>query len=113
MDKENIMEFDESTAEEYINPEAQDELKEAIQTQFEQLRTQSMLLGAQTMCSVILQKIAAWEQQPGKRTLNDHRRILKEIKEFCQVGTSRKVNQDGTTSPIEENNTELMEDADE
>ena len=108
-----MIEFDGTGEEELVNSETRAELKDAIEAQFEKIRTQSILLGAQTMCSVILQKIAAWEQQPGKRTLNDHRRIIKEVKEFCKTGVSRKVNPDGTTSPIEENNTKLMEETDE
>lgn len=90
-----------------------DLLKEAIEKQLSKIRTQSMLIGAQTSCSVILQKIAAWEAQPGKRTLNDHRRLIKEIKEFCSVGVSRKVNPDGTTSPKDDDNTKLTEETDE
>lgn len=112
MDEEKIIEYDEAVEEEYINPEAQDELRGAIEDQFKKIQTQNLLLGAQTMCSVIMQKINAWEKQPGKRTLNDHRRLVKEIKEFCQTGLSRKVNPDGTTSPIEENNTKLTEEVD-
>lgn len=74
------------------------ELKNAINQTVEKIRTQSLLLGAQTMCSAILQKIMEFDKKPGKRTLNDHRRLVKDIKEFCQTGISRKVNNDGTTS---------------
>ena len=99
---------------EEIEPEATDDpLKEAVEEQLKKIRTQSLLLGAQTSCNVILQKIAAWEAQPGKRTLNDHRRLIKEIKNFCQTGISRKVNQDGTTSPRDEDNTKLTEESDD
>ena len=91
-----------------------DELKSAIETKLKEIQTQNLLIGAQTACTVILQKIAAWEAQPGKRTLNDHRRIIKDIKEFCLTGVSRKVNPDGTTSPRdEENDTKLMEEIDD
>lgn len=90
-----------------------DTLKEAIEERFKQLQTQSMLLGCQTMCQVILDKIAVWEKQPGKRTLNDHRRLIKDLRQFCQTGVSRKVNPDGTTSLIEDDNTKLMEETDE
>ena len=101
------------------NPnEEKDPLKEAIEEKFKQLQTQSMLVGAQSICHVILQKIAAFEKQPGKRTLNDHRRLFKDIKQFCKVGISRRVNLDGTTSPISEeevaeNSTKLMEEVNE
>ena len=91
-----------------------DELKSVIETKLKEIQTQNVLIGAQTACTVILQKIAAWEAQPGKRTLNDHRRIIKDIKEFCLTGVSRKVNPDGTTSPRDgENDIKLMEEIDD
>lgn len=96
--------------------EETDSLKEAVTEQLTKIKTQSLLLGAQTSCSVILQKIIAWEKKPGKRTLNDYRRLVKDIKSFCEVGLSKQVNPDGTTSPkeendIEDNNTKLTEEA--
>lgn len=94
-------------------PEGEDPLKKAIEEQMTKLRTQSMLLGAQTACNVILQKMIKWNNQPGKRSLNDHRRLLKEIQEFCEIGISRKVDPDGTTSPIEDDNTKLTEETNE
>ena len=101
-----------------MNPEIEeptmnnDELKTAIEETMEQIRTQSMLLGAQAMCSVVQQKIAVAMSKPGKRSLNDYKRLVKEIIDFCETGLSRKVNPDGTTSPID-NNTKLMEEADD
>ena len=95
-----------------------DPLKEAIEEKFKQLQTQSMLVGAQSICHVILQKIAEFERLPGKKSLNDHRRLFKDLKQFCEVGISRKVNLDGTTSPQDEeeiidDNTKLMEEVNE
>lgn len=111
MNEENkVMKFDN---EEVITEEAKDELKVALEDQFKKIQTQSMLLGAQAMCSTILQKITIFENQPGKRTLNDHRRLVKDLKKFAETGLSRKVNLDGTTSPIEDDNTKLMEESDE
>lgn len=95
-----------------------DPLKEALEKKFKELQTQSMLIGAQSMCHVILQKIAEFESQQKKITLNDHRRLVKDLKKFCTTGISRKVNLDGTTSPQDEeevidNNTKLMEEVNE
>ena len=98
---------------EEITQEAKDELKDALEDQFKKIQTQSMLLGAQAICSTILQKITIFENEPGKRTLNDHRRLVKDLKKFAETGLSRKVNLDGTTSPVEDNNTKLMEESDE
>lgn len=90
-----------------------DELTKAIEAQFEKIRRQSMLLGAQVMCHTILDKITVFERKPGSKSNNDHKRLIKEIKQFCEVGVSRKVNTDGETEPIEqtkiEDNAELME----
>ena len=83
-----------------------DELKNAIDEQMRNLRRQSMLIGAQTACRVILEKLYAHHSKPGKKTYRDYERLFKEIKDFCETGVSRKINLDGTTSPIEENTTE-------
>lgn len=86
-----------------------DELKGAISETVKKVRTQALLLGSQAMCSTILQKIKTFEQKPGKLTLNDHRRLVADIKNFCEIGLSRKVNLDGTTS-IREEEKEAKED---
>lgn len=75
-----------------------DELKGAIKDIMEKNRTQALLLGAQAMCSTVLQKINTFERKQGKITMNDYKRLVKDIKSFCEVGLSRKVNLDGTTS---------------
>ncbi len=83
-----------------------DELKNAIEEQMRNLRRQSMLIGAQTACRVILEKLHKYYSKPGKKTYRDYERLFKEIKDFCEVGVSRKINADGTTSPVEESVTE-------
>ena len=119
MSEENTMmkvsenEVEQNVPDAEITENAKDELKVALEDQFKKMQTQSMLLGAQAMCSTILQKITIFENEPGKRTLNDHRRLVKDLKKFVETGLSKKVNLDGTTSPIEEDNTKLMEESDE
>lgn len=83
-----------------------DDLKQAIGDKLEEIRTQNLLLGAQVICSVILQKITTVLSKPGKTSLRDYERLVKDISEFCKTGLSRKVNLDGTTSPIEEDTNE-------
>lgn len=97
MDKEKTNEVAEDTSK-----MSNQDLKDAVSQTIEKIRNQSLLLGAQTMCSVILQKIMEFESKPGRHTLNDHKRLVKDIKEFCQTGISRKVNADGTTSEREQ-----------
>ena len=91
------------------NEVEQDELTKAVEETLERVRTQSMLLGGQAICSVILQKIVTAKAQPGKRSLRDYERLVKDIEQFCTTGLSRKVNPDGTTSPVEDS-TKLMEE---
>lgn len=83
-------------------PETNDELKVAIEETLSKIRRQSMLLGAQVMCQTVLDKITAFERKPGSKSNNDHKRLIKDIKQFCETGLSRKVNTDGETEPIEE-----------
>ena len=75
-----------------------DELKGAIEENLSKIRRQSMLLGAQVMCKSILDKITVFERKPGSKSNNDHKRLIKDIKQFCEVGLSRKVNTDGETA---------------
>lgn len=83
-----------------VTPEVKDELKDAIEDTLSKLRMQSMLLGAQAICQTILDKIYAFESSRGSKSANDYKRCLKDIKRFCEVGLSRKVNTDGTTETI-------------
>lgn len=98
LEEENLVEQNED-----VSSMNNDELKNAIDEQMRNLRRQSMLIGSQTACRVILEKLYAHHSKPGKKTYRDYERLFKEIKEFCETGISRKVNADGTTSPVEEN----------
>lgn len=108
MDTENKnVEFDEQISlfkdseETNVKPEERDELKVAIEETLSKIRRQSMLLGSQVMLQTILDKITAFERKPGSKSNNDHKRLIKDIKKFCETGLSRKVNTDGETEPIE------------
>ena len=109
MDIENKNVEFESDVGEHIAPEAKDELKDAIEETLSNLRMQSMLLGAQAICKTVLDKVYAFESSHGKKSANDYKRCLKDIKNFCEVGLSRKVNTDGTTEPIEKDSTETTQ----
>ena len=105
--------------EEEVSPEqetSEDPLRDAIEAQMKKIQRQSMLIGAQTICRVMLEKILVAEAKPGKRTMNDYKRLIKDLKQFCETGISRKINADGETEPIEEttdNSTKLMEETNE
>lgn len=77
-------------------------LKGAIEEILSKARRQSMLLGFQVSCQAVLDKISEFERKPGSKSNNDHKRLIKDIKNFCEIGVSRKVNTDGETEPIEE-----------
>lgn len=100
---------EEITAEEEVTAEtdevSEDPLKKAINEQMRKIQRQSMLIGAQTMCRVVLDKVLAFKTKQGKPTMNDYKRLVKDIQNFCETGLSRKVNADGETEAIE-NSTE-------
>lgn len=83
-------------------PMTEDPLKEAIEAQFKKISRQNMLIGFQTACRVVIEKLIVAESQPGKRTMNDYKRLFKDLKQFCEIGLSRKINEDGEPEPIEE-----------
>lgn len=72
-----------------------DPLKEAIETQMRKIQRQSMLIGAQTMCRVVLDKILTFKSKQGKPTMNDYKRLVKDVQNFCEVGISRKIDANG------------------
>ena len=92
--------------EEIKNQEAtpidEEQFKTAVEETLEKVRTQSMLIGCQVICQAILDKIYAFESSQGKKSTNDYKRCLKELKQFCTTGVSRTVNPDGTTTPKDE-----------
>lgn len=106
---EELNEQGTTTEEDVVTTEQEtdtDPLKEAIEAQMKKIQRQNLLIGAQTICRVILDKIIATENKPGKTTMADYRRSVKDIKQFCTTGLSRKVNADGETEPMEEPTTE-------
>ena len=86
-----------------------DELKKAIEDQMSNLRRQSILIGAQTACSVILQKIYDAHSKPGKKSYRDLERLIIDIQKFCETGVSRKINADGTATSEEQEASEDFE----
>lgn len=72
-----------------------DPLKEAIEKQMRNIQRQSMLIGAQTMCRVVLEKILVFKSKQGKPTMNDYKRLVKDVQNFCETGISRKIDVNG------------------
>ncbi len=101
--------FEDEVAEHEKQPETNDELKDAIEETLSKIRRQSMLLGFQVACQSVLDKITVFERKPGSKSNNDHKRLIKEIKQFVETGLSRKVNADGETEPIEKSEEETAQ----
>lgn len=79
--------------EEMANDEFQTALEEAMKKQFEKVRMAGMLAGAKGICGAIMQYIYQFNSSPGKKTLNDHRRLVKKINDFCSVSLSKKIDE--------------------
>lgn len=68
-----------------------DEIKKLANDVIEQTRNHAMLLGGRSMAVVIANMIDEAMRQPGKRTMNDMRRIVKKVRDFCQVAIDHPV----------------------
>ena len=99
-ENENVQELIEEQADETTDRDKQ--FEEAVRNEMTKVHTRGMLLGTQVTCKVILDKITAAMMLPGKRSMNDYKRLVKEIEQFCRTGVSRKINPDGTTTPVDE-----------
>lgn len=90
------------TEEQEVSAMENDELKSAIEEQLSKIRRQSMLLGFQVAVKSVLDMVTEFENTPGKKSNNDHKRLIKNIEKFCKQGLSRTVNTDGETTTAEE-----------
>lgn len=90
MDVENIM------AEEFNKGQ---DIKAVISEKFEQIQTQALLLGGQSICKVVLKKIIDWKEaiKGTKPSYHDYERIIDDITKFCTIGLSRKINENEIT----------------
>lgn len=69
----------------------EEELKKSVDEVLEKVRTQAMLLGARAMCVNIIHMIDEDLSKPGKRTMNDMKRIIKRVRDFCKVAVDHPV----------------------
>ena len=99
---------DDVEVEETSTPQDDDALKTAIEEQLSKIRRQSMMLGFQVAAQSILDKIIVFERTQGKKSTNDYKRLIKDIRKFVETSLSRKVTEDGETEPVN-NDTKLME----
>ena len=80
------------TDEEHANHEfkQEDDLRNAIEDQLSKIRNKSMILGFRVSCQTILDKINMFENSPGTKSNNDHKRLIKDIKKFVEREVSRE-----------------------
>ena len=69
-----------------MNIDEEKELEKTVTEQMTKLQNSSILIGAQTMCKMVLDMIFKFEGSPGKKSTNDYKRCIKEIKDFCNTG---------------------------
>ncbi len=74
--------------------EENDGFREAVYTQMRKIHNEGMVVGFQTACHTALDKIYAFERSVGKKSANDYKRCIKDLKKFFEIGISRKVDAD-------------------
>lgn len=81
---------------------ADDEFKNAVYERMRKIHSDGMIVGFQTACHTALNKIYEFERGAGKKSTNDYKRCIKDLKKFFETGLSRKVN--SNTEPESEEN---------
>lgn len=74
------------------NPLESEELKEAIMARMQSIYNDGMIVGFQTACHTALSKIYSFESSNGKKSANDYKRCIKDLKKFFEIGISRRSN---------------------
>ena len=86
----DLFENEENEVVESDNTSEQDDaLKEAVYTQMRKIHNEGMIVGFQTACHTALDKIYAFERSAGKKSTNDYKRCIKDLKKFFEIGISR------------------------
>lgn len=75
-------------------------LEDAIKKKLEETGKQNMLIGAQAMCKVIIEKIYVAKNKPGKFSYRDYERLVNDIEDFCVTGLSRDIESDETATVV-------------
>lgn len=66
------------------------EFKDLVYERMRKIQSDGMIVGFQTACHTALDKIYAFEKSAGKKSTNDYKRCLKDLKNFFEIGISRK-----------------------
>ena len=84
---------------------ADDEFKTAVYERMRKIHSDGMIVGFQTACHTALNKIYEFDRSAGKKSANDYKRCLKDLKKFFETGISRKASSVEATES--EENTEV------
>ena len=68
------------------------EFKDLVYERMRKIHNEGMIVGFQTACHAALEKIYSFERGAGKKSTNDYKRCVKDLKKFFETGISRKVN---------------------
>lgn len=93
VENEQFDNIEQLNTEDVSSDEFQSALEEAMKKQFEKVRMAGMLAGAKGICGTIMQYIYEFNSSYGKKTLNDYRRLVKKIYEFCSVSLNKKIDE--------------------
>ena len=91
------------------NPLYSEELKEAVMARMQSIYNDGMIVGFQTACHTALHKIYTFESSHGKKSTNDYKRCIKDLKKFFETGISRKVNSDENSEEDDNTETETVQ----
>jgi hypothetical protein len=86
-----------------------DELKEAVYSRMRKIHNEGMIVGFQTACHTALNKIYAFERGAGKKSTNDYKRCIKDLKKFFETGIERKVNSNNDNTSEENTEAETVQ----
>lgn len=87
-----LLENEETKDEPSTDLGSDDAFKEAVYTKMRQIHNEGIIVGFQTACHTALNKIYAFERSAGKKSANDYKRCIKDLKKFFETGIERKVN---------------------
>ena len=93
--EEQLTLFEDEAAEATNSEESLDKddaFKDAVYAQMHKIHNEGMVVGLQTACHIALNKIYDFERGAGKKSNNDYKRLIKDLKKFFETGISRKSN---------------------
>lgn len=106
----SLFEDEENDAAEVSNElNEDDDFKELVYTRMRKIYNDGMIVGFQTACHTALDKIYAFERSAGKKSTNDYKRILKDLKKFFEIDISRKDDPVETAESEENTNAETVQ----